>query len=64
MTGRELLSKLEKLGCVKVRQNGSHTIVRCGRCQTVVPMHNEDLGKGLLRAIERQLEPCLGERWL
>ncbi|MGO8993777.1 MAG: type II toxin-antitoxin system HicA family toxin [Polyangiaceae bacterium] len=64
MTGRQLISKLEKLGCVQVRQRGSHAIVRCGRCQTVVPLHNEDLGKGILRAIERQLEPCLGERWL
>ena len=48
MTGRQLLSKLEKLGCVKVRQKGSHAIVRCGKC----------------RAIERQFAPCLGEGWL
>ena len=28
------------------------------------PMRSFDLGTGLLRAIERQLTPCLGEGWL
>jgi predicted RNA binding protein YcfA (HicA-like mRNA interferase family) len=65
VTGRELIKKLEKLGCLQARQSGSHVIVKCGKCQTVVPMHaGEDLGTGLLRAIERQLEPCLGKGWL
>jgi hypothetical protein len=31
-------------------------------CTTVVPDHGpKDLGAGLLRAIERDLEPCLGK---
>jgi predicted RNA binding protein YcfA (HicA-like mRNA interferase family) len=31
----------------------------------VVPVHGgEDLAPGTLRAIERQLEPCLGKGWL
>jgi predicted RNA binding protein YcfA (HicA-like mRNA interferase family) len=39
--------------------------MKCGACQTTVPVHaGEDLGKGLLRAIERDLEPCLGKDWL
>jgi predicted RNA binding protein YcfA (HicA-like mRNA interferase family) len=39
--------------------------VECGRCVTTVPMHEgEDIGKGLLRKIERDLEPCLGKGWL
>jgi len=30
-----------------------------------VPVHaGEDLKPGTLRAIERDLEPCLGEHWL
>ena len=34
-------------------------------CITVVPDHGpQDLGAGLLRAIERDLEPCLGKGWL
>lgn len=38
---------------------------RLGRCVTVVPMHSGDLATGTLRAIERDLAPCVGERrWL
>lgn len=66
MTGRELLRILRRqFGCRIVRQRGSHVIVRCGKCQTTVPVHaGEDLGPGLLSQIQRDLEPCLGVRWL
>ncbi|TMK78515.1 MAG: addiction module toxin, HicA family [Actinobacteria bacterium] len=65
MTGRQLLRRLRKLGCEEVRQRGSHVRVRCGRCETTVPVHaGEDLPPGTLRAIERDLEPCLGKKWL
>jgi predicted RNA binding protein YcfA (HicA-like mRNA interferase family) len=31
---------------------------------TTVPVHaGEDIGPGLLRHIERDLEPCLGKGW-
>ncbi|MEX2236168.1 MAG: type II toxin-antitoxin system HicA family toxin [Dehalococcoidia bacterium] len=59
-----LLRELRRRGCVQVGQRGSHVKVRCGECQTVVPVHRGDLGTGLLRAIERDLETCLGRRWL
>ncbi|MEO7112283.1 MAG: type II toxin-antitoxin system HicA family toxin [Polyangiaceae bacterium] len=39
VTARELLRKLHALGCVDVRQKGSHLVVRCGTCSTVVPVH-------------------------
>ena len=56
---------VSRLGCLKVRQKGSHVLVQCGRCKTVVPVHpGEDIGTGLLFAIERQLAPCLGKGWL
>jgi len=61
---RDLRGILRRAGCVEVRQSGSHLIVRCGTCQTVVPVHGGDLPKGLLRAIDRDLAPCLGEEWL
>jgi predicted RNA binding protein YcfA (HicA-like mRNA interferase family) len=65
VTGKDLLRVLRGLGCIERRQRGSHVIVECGKCRTVVPAHaGEDLGPGLLRAIERDLEPCLGEGWL
>jgi predicted RNA binding protein YcfA (HicA-like mRNA interferase family) len=65
MTGKKLLRQLRALGCEVVRQRGSHVWVRCGRCETTVPVHvGEDLPPGTLRAIERDLEPCLGRKWL
>jgi predicted RNA binding protein YcfA (HicA-like mRNA interferase family) len=65
MTARELRQILKAHGCVEVRQTGSHLRVECGKCVTTIPVHaGEDIRPGTLRAIERQLEPCLGRRWL
>jgi predicted RNA binding protein YcfA (HicA-like mRNA interferase family) len=65
MTGATLLRMLREHGCVELRRRGSHVRVRCGECMTTVPVHSgEDLGPGLLRPIERDLEPCLGKGWL
>jgi predicted RNA binding protein YcfA (HicA-like mRNA interferase family) len=56
---------LRSLGCVETRQRGSHIRIECGRCVSTVPVHaGEDIGPGLLRRIERDLEPCLGKGWL
>ena len=64
MTGKKLLGLLPAK-CRVVRQRGSHVRVECGACKTTVPVHaGEDLPPGTLRAIERDLEPCLGEKWL
>ena len=39
--------------------------MKCGKCSTTVPVHaGEDIKKGTLRGIERDLEPCLGKGWL
>lgn len=65
MTGRVLLRFLKKLGCQETRQSGSHVRVECGACMTTIPVHRgEELPKGTLGQIQRDLEPCLGERWL
>lgn len=65
MTARELLRILRKHGCTEARQTGSHIVVKCGECQTVVAVHSgKDIPKGTLRSIERTLEPCLGKGWL
>ncbi len=58
------MAQLRRLGCEQVRQRGSHQIWRCGTCQTVIPMHTGDLPPGTLRSIERDLEPCLGRKWI
>lgn len=64
MRVRELRRTLRLRGCVEVRQSGSHLIVRCGTCQTVIPVHSGDIPAGTLRSIERDLAACLGEGWL
>lgn len=58
-----LIRKLPERGCVSMRQRGSHQIW-CDSCQTVIPVHAGDLTPGTLRSIERDLEPCLGPKWL
>ena len=65
MKAKVLLRLLKSLGCEEVRRKGAHVRVRCGNCSTTVPVHaGEDLGRGLLGAIEKDLEPCLGKGWL
>ena len=65
MNERQLRKLLRSFGCVEVRQVGSHLIVRCGECQTTITVHKgEDYDRGLLRRIERDLEPCLGKGWI
>ena len=67
---RELIRTIEQSGkCRMVRQRGSHKLFECRSgeavCRTTVPEHGtHDLGTGLLRAIEKNLEPCLGKGWL
>lgn len=61
---RDLRGLLKRGGRVEVRQSGSHLIVRCGTCRSVVPIHSGDIPKGLLRAIDRDLAPCPGKDWL
>jgi predicted RNA binding protein YcfA (HicA-like mRNA interferase family) len=67
VTSREVIRRLVALGARKLRQKGSHAFYRsaCGRCSTVVPIHKgEDLGVGLLRAIQKDMAACYGDGWL
>lgn len=62
---RALRKLLADLGCEEVRQDGtSHLIIRCGNCQTTVPIHGTEVPPGTLRAIRDHLAPCLGKGWL
>ncbi|MBS3155505.1 type II toxin-antitoxin system HicA family toxin [Candidatus Woesearchaeota archaeon] len=57
VSGKELCKILEKMGFEKIYGKGSHVRFKHpdGR-RTVVPVHaNEDLGKGLLREILKQV---------
>jgi predicted RNA binding protein YcfA (HicA-like mRNA interferase family) len=70
MTARVIIRTLRERGCGSVRQRGSHQIWRCGNCQSVIPLRAGDLmgidhlTPGTLRSIKRDLEPCLGLKWL
>lgn len=58
ISGKEMCKLVEKLGFQKVRQVGSHIryIHPDGR-KTTIPVHsNEDLGKGLLLEILKQIK--------
>ncbi len=46
---------LQRLGFEKVRQSGSHVVVRCGAKGCVVPMHPE-LKVGTLAGLLRQAD--------
>lgn len=58
ISGKKLLNLLKKNGYLMVRQKGSHVFVESleeGR-GTIIPVHgNEDLGKGILKSILRDL---------
>ncbi|MBE0613473.1 MAG: type II toxin-antitoxin system HicA family toxin [Burkholderiales bacterium] len=54
-TGAAIVKALERLGFAKVRQSGSHVIMRRGTKGCVVPMHSE-VKVGTLAGILRQAE--------
>jgi predicted RNA binding protein YcfA (HicA-like mRNA interferase family) len=55
LSGSDVVKALERLGFERVRQRGSHVVLRRGSSGTVVPMHDE-LKRGTLAGILRQAE--------
>ena len=55
-TPKQMVKFLNENGFRKVRQEGSHLIMRNEETkkQTVVPMHNKDLSRGTEQAILKQ----------
>ena len=53
LSGADLVKALEKLGFAKVRQSGSHMVLRRGSTGCVVPNHKE-LKVGTVNGILRQ----------
>lgn len=73
MTPRTVERRIIQLGGYKVKQSGSHRLYRAERelpggtvvrARTYVPWHPGDIATGTLRAIEKQMEPVFGRRWL
>jgi predicted RNA binding protein YcfA (HicA-like mRNA interferase family) len=54
-SGAAIVKALERLGFVKLRQSGSHVIMRRGPKGCVVPMHSE-VKVGTLAGILRQAD--------
>lgn len=55
VSGAVVVKALEKLGFVKLRQSGSHVIMRRGSKGCVVPMHGE-VKVGTLAGLLRQAD--------
>ena len=55
VSGSAVIRALERLGFVKVRQSGSHVIMRRGSKGCVVPMHSE-VKVGTLAGVLRQAD--------
>ena len=55
ISGAAIIKALERLGFVRVRQSGSHVIMRHGSKGCVVPLHSE-VKVGTLAGILRQAE--------
>lgn len=55
VSGAAVIRALERLGFVKVRQSGSHVIMRRGAKGCVVPLHSE-VKVGTLSGVLRQAD--------
>ena len=55
VSGKDVVTALQRLGFSKVRQSGSHVIMRNGSAGCSVPLHRE-LKRGTLSAIVEQAE--------
>ena len=55
VSGAAVVRALERLGFVKIRQSGSHVIMRRGAKGCVVPMHSE-VKVGTLAGVLRQAD--------
>lgn len=55
VSGAAAVKALERLGFVKIRQSGSHVIMRRGSNGCVVPMHSE-IKVGTLAGVLRQAD--------
>lgn len=53
VSGEDLAKALQKLGFIRLRQKGSHVVLRRGSTGCVVPLHSE-LKRGTLASILKQ----------
>ena len=62
ISDRDMIRLLKSLGFVEIRQKGSHVFFAHPDSRvTVVPVHNEDLGRGLIRKILDDIDLTVAE---
>ena len=55
VSGKKIIKILKKAKWELISQTGSHIKLKKGKVVVIVPVHgNKDLGKGLIKAIEKQ----------
>ena len=55
VSGKQLVKELMKRGWELKGRRGSHAKMVKGELLTIIPVHgNRDMGKGMIRAIEKQ----------
>ena len=56
ISGKTVVKVLKRCGWIEVSQKGSHVKLKKGaQTPVVIPVHgNKDLGKGLIKSIEKQ----------
>ena len=54
MRGKEVVSKLKKMGWTVDRVHGSHYIMKKGNQTETIPVHNTDIPIGLLQSIKKR----------
>ena len=64
MTAHELLDFLLIKGCQVIGRIGSQVRVACKGCRVIFSLDEAEMSTRTLNDIERELEPCLGPRWL
>jgi len=58
---KEVISLLQKIGFVVIRQKGSHIQLKKGNLLVTVPLHNKDLKSETLKSILRQAKISVEE---
>jgi len=62
ISSKDMVKILKLLGFIETRQNGSHKIYKHKDGRTVIiPFHNEDLGRGLIRQVLTEIEMSIKE---
>jgi predicted RNA binding protein YcfA (HicA-like mRNA interferase family) len=55
LSGKEMLKLYENAGWIKIRQKGSHAVMKKNDETEVIPIHSKELGKGIEKKLLKRL---------